>query len=84
MTDRITVSAASGKDAPAMPSWVSDDQVTYAQAGVDTAEGARAVDAIKESSSRARPWPKSYRASPKAAARRAARSSAGKWPSIPA
>ena len=49
MTDRITVSAASGKDAPAMPSWVSDDQVTYAQAGVDTAEGARAVDAIKES-----------------------------------
>lgn len=49
MTERITVSAASGKDAPAMPSWVSDDQVTYAQAGVDTAEGARAVDAIKES-----------------------------------
>lgn len=31
-----------------MPSWVNEDTVTYAQAGVDTAEGARAVDAIKE------------------------------------
>ena len=49
MTDRITVSAASADDAPAMPSWVGQDSVTYAQAGVDTAEGARAVDAIKQS-----------------------------------
>lgn len=48
MTERITVSAAHADDAPAMPSWVAEDTVTYAQAGVDTAEGARAVDAIKE------------------------------------
>lgn len=49
MTDRIMVSPGSAEDAPAMPSWVGEDTVTYAQAGVDTAEGARAVDAIKES-----------------------------------
>ena len=30
-----------------MPSWMDEDAVTYAQAGVDTAEGARAVEAIK-------------------------------------
>ena len=48
MTDRVRVSAAHASDAPAMPSWVGEDSVTYAQAGVDTAEGARAVDAIKE------------------------------------
>ena len=47
MTERVTVSAAHASDAPAMPSWVGEDSVTYAQAGVDTAEGARAVDAIK-------------------------------------
>lgn len=47
MTERITVSAASSENAPAMPSWVNGDSITYAQAGVDTAEGARAVDAIK-------------------------------------
>ena len=48
MTERIQVSAAHDKDAPAMPSWVGEDSVTYAAAGVDTAEGARAVDAIKD------------------------------------
>lgn len=48
MTDRITVSAASSEDAPTLPSWVAEDAVTYAQAGVDTAEGARAVSAIKD------------------------------------
>ena len=48
MTERITVSAAHASDAPAMPSWVGEDSVTYAAAGVDTAEGARAVDAIKD------------------------------------
>ena len=47
MTERITMSAAEGDDNPAMPSWVTADAVTYAKAGVDTAEGARAVDAIK-------------------------------------
>ena len=48
MPERIKVSAAHASDAPAMPSWVGEDTVTYAAAGVDTAEGARAVDAIKE------------------------------------
>ncbi|MEF9877781.1 MAG: phosphoribosylformylglycinamidine cyclo-ligase, partial [Gordonibacter sp.] len=47
MTERITVSAAQQNDGPSMPSWVNEDSLTYAQAGVDTAEGARAVDAIK-------------------------------------
>lgn len=48
MTERIIVSAADSEDAPVMPAWVTEDATTYAQAGVDTAEGARAVDAIKE------------------------------------
>lgn len=48
MTDRIQVSAASDENAPDMPSWVAEDSVTYAAAGVDTAEGARAVGAIKD------------------------------------
>lgn len=48
MTERITVSAVDRDDAPLMPSWVVDEATTYAQAGVDTAEGARAVDAIKD------------------------------------
>lgn len=47
MTERITMPTTEGDDAPAMPSWVNEDALTYAQAGVDTAEGARAVDAIK-------------------------------------
>lgn len=47
MTERITMSAAEGDDNLAMPSWVTEDAITYAKAGVDTAEGARAVDAIK-------------------------------------
>lgn len=47
MTERITVNATQTDDGPHMPSWVNEDALTYAQAGVDTAEGARAVDAIK-------------------------------------
>lgn len=47
MTERITVSAHHDEESPAMPSWMNEDSVTYAQAGVDTAEGARAVEAIK-------------------------------------
>ena len=49
MAERIKVSAAHADDAPAMPSWVGEESVTYAQAGVDTAEGARAVGAIRDS-----------------------------------
>jgi len=38
-----------GQDGPKWPSWTPQGQATtYAQAGVDTAEGARAVDAIKD------------------------------------
>lgn len=48
MTDRIQVSPAEAEDAPAMPSWVNEDAVTYAQSGVDIEEGSRAVDAIKD------------------------------------
>lgn len=48
MTERIIMPAAGDDDAPTMPSWVNEDTLTYAQAGVDTAEGARAVDAIKD------------------------------------
>lgn len=48
MTERITVSAACAACAPAMPSWMEDEKLTYAQAGVDIEEGARAVDAIKD------------------------------------
>lgn len=47
MTDRIRVSAAEADDAPSMPSWVNDDAYTYAKAGVNIEEGARAVEAIK-------------------------------------
>jgi len=47
MTERITVNANQNEDGPQMPSWMDEDAVTYAQAGVDTAEGARAVEAIK-------------------------------------
>ncbi len=49
MTERITVGPGSATDAPNMPGWMAENTITYAQAGVDTAEGARAVDAIKES-----------------------------------
>lgn len=48
MAERIQVNAASRNDAPNLPSWVGEDTITYAAAGVDTAEGARAVDAIKD------------------------------------
>lgn len=47
MTERVRVSAFDSENPPAMPSWM-DDKTTYAEAGVDTAEGARAVDAIKD------------------------------------
>lgn len=47
MTEKIHVSPVEGEDKPAMPSWMAEDAMTYADAGVDTAEGARAVDAIK-------------------------------------
>ena len=47
MTERINVNAAQNDGGPHMPSWMDEDAVTYAQAGVDTAEGARAVEAIK-------------------------------------
>ena len=47
MTERVTYSAADDMDAPELPSWVKEDAMTYAQAGVDIEEGARAVDAIK-------------------------------------
>lgn len=45
--ERIHMAATENDNAPVMPSWVNEDALTYAQAGVDTAEGARAVDAIK-------------------------------------
>ena len=48
MTERITMPCTESEGAVAMPSWVTEDATTYAQAGVDTAEGARAVDAIKD------------------------------------
>lgn len=48
MTERITVSSTPSEDGPAMPSWMDENALTYAQAGVDTAEGARAVEAIKD------------------------------------
>lgn len=47
MTERITVNATDSDNTPTRPSWMDEDALTYAQAGVDTAEGARAVDAIK-------------------------------------
>ena len=48
MTDRIKVNALDN-DTTKWPSWTAQGaQTTYAQAGVDTAEGARAVDAIKD------------------------------------
>lgn len=50
MAERVTYSAADDMDAPELPSWVKEDamSMTYAQAGVDIEEGARAVDAIKD------------------------------------
>ena len=48
MTDRIKVNARDN-DNTKWPSWTPQGAATtYAQAGVDTAEGARAVDAIKD------------------------------------
>lgn len=49
MTERISVNAFESEQAPTMPSWMNEEMTTYAQAGVDTAEGARAVEAIKDS-----------------------------------
>ncbi len=48
MTEKITTREANTSDAVSMPSWANGTTLTYAQAGVDTAEGARAVDAIKD------------------------------------
>ena len=45
---RIDSEPVDRDDAPRMPSWIVEEATTYAQAGVDTAEGARAVDAIKD------------------------------------
>ena len=47
MTDRIKVNAMDN-DETKWPSWTAQGATTYAEAGVDTAEGARAVDAIKD------------------------------------
>lgn len=47
MTEKINVRAPRAEGNSAMPSWMNEEAVTYAQAGVDTAEGARAVEAIK-------------------------------------
>ncbi len=49
MTDRIKVDATATNEQTKWPSWTSQGQTTtYADAGVDTAEGARAVEAIKD------------------------------------
>ena len=49
MTDRIKVDATATDEQTKWPSWTSQGQTTtYADAGVDTAEGARAVEAIKD------------------------------------
>ncbi len=49
MSERITVNASDTDTDTKWPSWTSQGAATtYAQAGVDTAEGARAVDAIKD------------------------------------
>lgn len=45
---RVTTRPPREHEAAAMPSWMSEDTVTYAAAGVDIEEGARAVDAIKD------------------------------------
>jgi len=47
MTERVTVDAHDRTNKPAMPSWMREE-MTYAGAGVDTAEGTRAVDGIKD------------------------------------
>lgn len=47
MPERIRVDATD--KATKWPSWTSQGSTTYADAGVDIAEGARAVDAIKDS-----------------------------------
>ena len=47
MTERVTVSSVERPDAPLMPSWMAEKAMTYEEAGVNTAEGARAVEAIK-------------------------------------
>lgn len=49
MTERIKTSACADDNASGMPSWMAEEMTTYEQAGVSTAEGARAVEAIKGS-----------------------------------
>ena len=46
MPDRIQVNALDADTK--WPSWTTQGSTTYAESGVDTAEGARAVDAIKD------------------------------------
>lgn len=46
MTERVQVNSTDGETK--WPSWTTQGATTYAAAGVDTAEGARAVDAIKD------------------------------------
>lgn len=46
MTERVHVNSTD--DETKWPSWTTQGATTYAAAGVDTAEGARAVDAIKD------------------------------------
>lgn len=45
--DRITEREPGERREPPTATWGNEDQMTYSAAGVDTAEGARAVDAIK-------------------------------------
>lgn len=47
MTEKVTAKQNKAHGAFHIPSQMNEDAVTYAQAGVDTAEGARAVEAIK-------------------------------------
>ncbi len=47
MPERITVSPVE-QEGTKWPSWITQESTTYADAGVSTAEGARAVDAIKD------------------------------------
>lgn len=48
MTERIMVNARDEDKQPHRPRWMDEEPLTYAKAGVDIAEGARAVQAIKE------------------------------------
>ena len=47
MSERVVVNANQEDEGPRMPSWMDEEAVTYAQAGVDIYEAERAVDAIR-------------------------------------